>query len=290
MQKLKIIVTGADGQLGRSIQHIAPAFDGYEFIFLSRAGLQVNDEAAVNAFFEKSMPGFCINCAAYTAVDAAETHVEEAFSVNAGGAGILAAACARYHVKLIHISTDYVFNGRSSIPYLPGSNTDPVSIYGLSKAKGEELVMAAGPATVIIRTSWVYSEYGKNFVKTMLRLMTEREQVNVVNDQTGAPTYAADLAGAIMRIVEAGAQHAGIYHYSNEGCITWYQLALAIKELTGSGCQINPIPSSEYPTPAKRPSFSLLDTAAITGSYGIQMLPWKQSLETCIRNILAWRI
>ncbi|MBX2922948.1 MAG: dTDP-4-dehydrorhamnose reductase [Chitinophagaceae bacterium] len=287
MQKLKVIITGAGGQLGRSIQDIAPAFDKYEFAFLSRAALPVDDEAAVAAFFEKSRPGFCINCAAYTAVDAAETHVEDAFAVNAQGAGILARACSRHNTRFIHISTDYVFGGNSEIPYLPGSKVDPGSVYGLSKAKGEELTMAENAATVVIRTSWVYSEHGKNFVKTMLRLMQEKNEVRVVNDQTGAPTYARDLAGAILQIVEAGASEAGIYHYCNEGRITWYQFALAIKELTGSNCHIHPIPSSDYPTPARRPSFSLLDTSAITQAYGIAMLPWKQSLETCIRNLLS---
>lgn len=286
MQTPKIIITGASGQLGLSVRNAAAEFGGYDFLFLSRADLPVDDDEGLASYFGSIQPDFCINCAAYTAVDAAESNVEEAFAVNAGAVKTLAEVCRDNNTKLIHISTDYVFNGQSSTPYQEDTKVDPINVYGASKAKGEELAIAANPETIIIRTSWVYSEYGKNFVKTMIRLMGERDQLNVVSDQTGAPTYAPDLAKAILRIIDAGAEKPGIFHYCNEGSITWYEFALAIRELTGSNCQVNPIPSSAYPLPAKRPSFSLLDTSAITREYGIEMLPWKQSLKNCLQKLL----
>lgn len=285
MQKPTIVVTGANGQLGCCIKDIATANDHFDFIFLSKDDLSIEDEEAVNGFFQKTKPEFCINCAAYTAVDAAETDVERAFAINGDAVGILAKACKNYGTRFIHISTDYVFKGDNHFPYNENTSPDPINVYGASKAKGEELALAQNRETIIIRTSWVYSEHGKNFVKTMLRLVKERESINVVNDQTGSPTYAPDLAQAIVHIITKGAAKPGIYHYCNAGTITWFRFAGEIKNLSGSNCKVNPIPSSAYPTPAKRPSYSILNTTAITHAYGIEMKPWKESLEICIQRL-----
>ncbi|MGN6438422.1 MAG: dTDP-4-dehydrorhamnose reductase [Agriterribacter sp.] len=285
MQKPIIVVTGANGQLGQCIQDIATSNNNFDFIFLSKSDLSIEDEVAVNEFFKKTTPAFCVNCAAYTAVDLAETDKERAFAVNAYAVGVLAKICGSYGTRFIHISTDYVFKGDSPIPYKENAPTAPINVYGASKAKGEELAMAQNAGAIVIRTSWVYSEHGKNFVKTMLKHMQERESINVVNDQTGSPTYAPDLAKAILQIIHAGATKPGIYHYCNAGTITWFEFAQEIKELSGSHCQVNPIPSSSYSTPAKRPAYSILDTTAITQAYGIEMRPWKESLKTCIKRL-----
>lgn len=292
-----VIVTGANGQLGMELRELSPLYPQYDFIFLSRNELAIENAKAVNHYFEKSRPLYCINCAAYTAVDKAESEKEQAFLINAEAAGTLAAACKKYGTRLIHISTDYVFDGTSSVPYTPDSPTNPQSVYGASKLEGEKIAMQNDPATIIIRTAWVYSEFGKNFVKTMLKLMSEREEINVVNDQIGSPTYAADLAEIILQIISylptpdfelptSGSQpHAGIYHYSNEGIISWYEFALAIKELSGSKCKVNPIPTSQYPTPAKRPAYSVLDKSKMQRDFDFELKDWKKSLTICIDKI-----
>ena len=226
----KILVTGANGQLGKEIQQLArpdphPIAMGYDFIFLSKEDLPVNDPGSVKEFFAKHHPVFCINCAAYTAVDKAESEKELAFRVNAEAVGVLAAVCSEYNCRFIHISTDYVFDGKASVPYKEETATNPQTVYGASKLEGEKRALQFNPGSIIIRTSWVYSEFGKNFVKTMLKLMSEKEEINVVNDQYGSPTYAADLAKAILQITGIPATHDSrltthIYHFSNEGIIT----------------------------------------------------------------------
>ncbi|MBX3241773.1 MAG: dTDP-4-dehydrorhamnose reductase [Chitinophagaceae bacterium] len=285
MSKPLIIVTGANGQLGLTIKDISEEYPGYRFRFLSREELPVDQPEVIRYVFGELSPSFCINCAAYTAVDLAETNREAAFRINAEAVGRLAAVCKSTGAGFIHISTDYVFNGESSIPYTTEDTTDPVNTYGASKARGEQLALENNPGSIIIRTSWVYSRHGKNFVKTMLHLMTTRDEIKVVADQTGAPTYAGDLAGVIMKIITQGADKPGIYHYSNKGSITWYEFAKAIREIAGKQCRVQPIPSSDFSTPAKRPAFSLLDTGKIENAYGIVIPDWRSSLEKCIKEL-----
>lgn len=285
MGKSKIVVTGANGQLGRELRDLSGSYPQFDFIFLIREDLPVQDSAKTIAFFEATRPAYCINCAAYTAVDKAETDKDLAYLVNGEAVGMLAAACKLVNTRLIHISTDYVFDGLSATPLKEGDPTGPINIYGASKLQGEQLAMMEQAETVIIRTSWVYSVYGHNFVKTMIRLMREKESINVINDQVGSPTYAADLAGVIAQIVSGPVFIPGIYHYSNEGEISWYDFALAIREITGSTCQVNPIPASQYPTPAKRPHYSLLDKSLIKNTYGISIPAWKDSLAICLERL-----
>lgn len=290
MSQPAILVTGANGQVGQELQGLSASYPAFDFIFTTRHNMPIDDEAAVLQFFEKYRPAYCINCAAYTAVDKAETDQEAAFRINAEGARILAVACKRYNTRFIHISTDYVFNGRSPVPYKEEAPTEPVNLYGASKLKGEQLCLQYNADAIIIRTAWVYSSFGKNFVKTMMKLMQERPAINVVSDQIGAPTYAADLAQCIMQIIANCISHIvnwqpGIYHYSNAGRISWYDFAVAIKQLTGSECTVNPISTEQFPTPAKRPSFSLLDTGKIQNIFHCTIPFWKDSLQRCLKLV-----
>jgi dTDP-4-dehydrorhamnose reductase len=287
MEKKKIIVTGANGQLGRELQALAGTFPSLDLLFTDRNSLPIGDPGLVTAFFKEIRPAFCINCAAYTAVDKAETEKDQAFAINGEAAGSLALACKSVGARLIHISTDYVFDGHSAIPLKENDPTGPINVYGASKLKGEQLALQHNEDTVIIRTSWVYSEFGHNFVKTMIRLMREKESIKVINDQIGSPTYAADLAAVTLRIASGAKFVPGIYHYSNEGQISWWDFALAIKELTHSLCSVEPIPTSQYPTPAKRPHYSLLDKNLIKNTYGITIPEWKESLTVCIARLRA---
>lgn len=289
MSQPVVLVTGANGQVGQELRVLAASYPSYEFIFTSHDTMPVNDEAAVQKMFAAHLPAYCINCAAYTAVDKAESEQDIAYQVNAEGTRILAAACKANNTRFIHISTDYVFNGQSPVPYTEDAATDPVNTYGASKLKGEQLCLQYDPQAIIIRTAWVYSSFGKNFVKTMMKLMQDRPAINVVSDQVGAPTYAADLAKCMMHIVvesefsSGGSWVPGIYHYSNQGRISWHEFAVGIKELTGSTCTVNPIPTEQYPTPAKRPSFSLLDTNKIRTTFNCTIPDWKESLQQCIK-------
>ncbi len=225
---------------------------------------------------------YCINCAAYTAVDKAETEKDLAYDINAWAVGKLAALCRKYQTRLLHISTDYVFDGKKMDGYSEEDATSPLNVYGASKLEGERLAMQNDPATVIIRTSWVYSSYGKNFVKTMLRLMKEKESIGVVNDQFGCPTYAADLAACIFTIIEKKDPPAGIYHYCNEGVISWFEFANEIRNLCGFDCTVNPINSSSYPVAAKRPQYSILHTHKIREVFNPAIPAWQHSLIKCI--------
>jgi dTDP-4-dehydrorhamnose reductase len=282
-----ILVTGANGQLGSELRTLSQHFLQYSFLFTDKEELAIDDAAAIEKYFETHAINFCINCAAYTAVDKAETETDTAFLINASAAGILAAACKKYKAGFIHISTDYVFNGNGNLPYKETDTADPVNAYGQSKLKGEQLVQENNPAAIIIRTSWVYSAFGNNFVKTMLRLMKERQSINVVNDQFGCPTYAADLAAAIMHIIAVwqSKSHHTLFNYCNSGVINWYQFAVAIKEITGSSCMVNAIPAAQYPTPAKRPQYSVLDTALIKETFAINIPEWKDSLRSCLKQM-----
>ena len=283
MANKNILVTGANGQLGKEMQAIAAAYPDYNFLFVTKEELAIDDTEAIKKYFNSHTIDVCVNCAAYTAVDKAETESEKAFAINGDAVGNLARLCKENNSLFIHISTDYVFDGTATVPYKEDYLVKPVNVYGASKLKGEELALQYNPASIIIRTSWVYSSFGNNFVKTMLRLMKERESINVVSDQQGCPTYAADLAAAIMEIISGENVTAGIYNFSNHGLINWYQFAVAIKELTGSNCIVNPIPTSQYPTPAKRPAYSVMDTTKIRQTFNVVIPEWKESLKKCLQ-------
>ncbi len=281
-----ILVTGANGQLGKEFGSIIEQYPNYNFILATKEQLPINDEIAVADFFLSKNISYCINCAAYTAVDKAETEKDIAFDINGYAVGALAAICKKHETRLFHFSTDYVFNGKSAVPYKENDSTEPVNTYGASKLLGEQEAQKNNPDVIIIRTSWVYSSFGKNFVKTMLKLMHEKESISVVNDQLGCPTYANDLAKAVMEIIcHYENPLPGIYNYCNQGIINWYEFALAIKEISGSACKVNPISTLQYPTPAKRPHYSVLDTEKISTTFNIEILSWKHSLETCISKM-----
>lgn len=292
MSTPKILVTGANGQLGKELKELTPSFSQFDFIFLSREDLPIHNFELVRNSFKAYHPQYLINCAAYTAVDRAEQEKDKAFQVNGEAAGVLAAVCKEHQTKFIHISTDYIFDGKATTPYKEEFAPHPANAYGASKLEGEKQVLQLNPHSIIIRTSWVYSEFGKNFVKTMMKLLCEKEELNVVNDQVGSPTYAADLAEAIIQIINhlqvhdsPLTTHSGIYHFSNKGVISWYDFAVAIKEMIGSNCKLNPIHTSQYPTPAKRPMYSVLDNTKIQQTFGIQQKDWKESLAVCVQRI-----
>lgn len=292
MQKT-ILVSGANGQLGMELSQMASAHPSWRFIFTTREEFPLDDFDLINNFIDTHKPQYLVNCAAYTAVDRAEAEQDIAYTINATAPGVIASACQRNNCQLIHISTDYVFDGNGDRPYREDDITTPVNLYGDSKLRGEHLVMQNNPRSVVIRTAWVYSEFGKNFVRTMLRLMEERESINVVSDQYGTPTYAADLAEAIMKIIgvldvendSTGSSHAGIYHFSNEGKISWYDFAVAIRDISGLKCEVKPISTADYPTPAKRPSYSVLDKAKVSAEFKLSIKPWRESLEVCLKRI-----
>ncbi|MBS1600674.1 MAG: dTDP-4-dehydrorhamnose reductase [Bacteroidetes bacterium] len=281
----KILITGSNGQLGQELKKIASGFREFECVFLSKEDLPIQHAETVNRYFLSAQPDYCINCAAYTAVDKAESEKQIAFLINADAVGVLASACGLRGTKLIHISTDYVFDGNSSTPLREEDITNPINTYGESKLRGEMLAMQNNPQTIIIRTAWVYSAFGNNFVKTMIKLMRDKESINVVSDQIGSPTYAEGLAKTIMKIIKDGKFIPGIYNYSDEGRISWYEFAVAIKELTGSNCKVNPIPTSQYPTPAKRPHYSLLDKSKIKATFNAEIHDWKSNLKSCLDEI-----
>ncbi len=290
MPKPLIVVTGKNGQVGWELTQLAASKENdFDFLFAGREELDLSNPDTIPYFFSKSKPAYFINCAAYTAVDKAETEKEQAYAINAIAVGIIAEQCHLHQCKLITISTDYVFDGNGISPYKPGSATDPVNYYGYTKLEGEKLALQYYPETIIIRTSWVYSSHGNNFVKTMLRLMGERSEIKVVSDQVGCPTYAADLASAILTIVsslENGNPSYGIYHYSNTGVISWFDFATAIRDEAGLSCIVLPIPSSSYPTTAKRPGYSVMDTEGIVNDFGVELVAWEKSLRVSLQKII----
>ncbi|MBO9150727.1 dTDP-4-dehydrorhamnose reductase [Chitinophaga sp. GCM10012297] len=278
-----ILVTGANGQLGQALRSAASQYPGFELIYTGRDELDITDAAAVNAFFESRQIDAVINCAGYTAVDKAEQDEEAAFLLNFQAPLILAEAAAQHNSAFVQVSTDYVFDGRGNRPYTEKDETSAQSVYGASKLRGEAAVLGYHPNAIIVRTSWLYSRTGVNFVLRMQELMKERESLNVVFDQTGTPTYAPDLAHAILTILgHPSLAEGGIYHYSNEGVASWYDFAMAIKELTGSKCAVNPITSDQYPTPAQRPAYSVLNKEKIKSVFGLEIPYWKDSLAVCL--------
>ena len=282
---MTILVTGANGQLGSELRELAPSYAQHEFLFYTRNELDIADKYAVTEVFAKNSIDACINCAAYTAVDKAESEKEAAFAINADGTANLAEAAFKNNAKFIHISTDYVFKGDAATPYSTDHPTNPQNIYGASKLKGEEEAFRLNNDAIVIRTSWVYSFYGNNFVKTMLRLMQSRKELNVVADQKGCPTYAADLAKAILQIIDGDKWKAGIYHYSNQGITTWFEFAIAINEHCNLGCTVSPINTDQYPTPASRPKYSVMDTSSISSTFGIDIRDWKDALHECLQKL-----
>lgn len=279
----KILVTGANGQLGQCLQKISSQFEEFEFIFTDSETLDITNKEEVNDFFWQNAPDFCINAAAYTAVDLAETDIEKAFLVNADGTENLAEACAENNAQFIHVSTDYVFDGENNLAYTEEDFTNPLGVYGASKLAGDELALEVNPCSVILRTSWVYSEFGKNFVKTMLNLFATKEELNIVADQFGQPTNANDLAEAIMKIIKSEKITPGIFNFSNLGRISWFDFAKKIAELSEAKIKLNAIETSQYPTPAKRPKNSVLDLDKISKTYAVPLKPWEESLEDCVQ-------
>lgn len=285
MQEGLIVVTGGTGQLGQELQFACRESSfSHRILFTDREQLDLSKPELLENFFVTHRPAYFIHGGAYTAVDKAEQEKDLAFLINATTTGEIARLCKEYHTRLIYVSTDYVFNGQGTTPYGVDDATAPVNHYGYTKWMGEEMIRKSEAFAVIIRTSWVFSSYGHNFVKTMLRLMRERPEIKVVNDQRGCPTYAADLAAAILQIIkewEAGNTNTGTYHFSNQGDITWYEFACAIRDVAGLVCDIKPIPSSDFPTPAKRPSYSVLDTAKLLADFSVQPRHWKEALQAC---------
>ncbi|MCQ0112051.1 dTDP-4-dehydrorhamnose reductase [Zhouia amylolytica] len=282
----KIWVTGAAGQLGSEFKELAMQSSD-TFIFTDRSELDITDQEAIEVFLEKHDVDVFINCAAYTAVDSAESEKELAYLINAKAVGYLAEACKRHAVKMIHISTDYVFDGEGGEPYQPMDELAPINEYGASKLAGERAMQEVNPThSMIIRTSWVYSPYGKNFVKTMLRLGAEKERLKVVSDQFGSPTYARDLAEAILTILpNLNNEKVEVYHYSNEGVCSWHEFAIAIMELANLDCEVLPINTADFPTKAPRPGYSVLDTESIKQDFNINIPHWKDSLKSCLERL-----
>jgi dTDP-4-dehydrorhamnose reductase len=283
----KVLVVGAGGQLGQELQRTAPP--GVECVPMTRAQLDIADASVVATHLATLIPQVVVNAAAYTAVDKAETEPDAAHRGNALGPGMLAQACARQGIRLIHISTDFVFDGTSSQPYRPEASTAPLGEYGRSKRAGELAVQSAQPEALILRTGWVYSSFGSNFVKTMLRLMGERNELAVVTDQVGTPTWAHGLAAAVWAAAARPQLH-GIYHWSDAGVCSWYDFAVAIYEearalgLLSRAVNIRPIPAAEYPTPAQRPAYSVLDKAASWRDFALEGVHWRAQLRAMLAD------
>ncbi len=279
-----ILITGANGQLGSELRDILQTRTDKMCFFLDRKQLPLDQTMIIPDILAMYQPDMIIHAGAYTAVDQAESDVELADRVNHLASEEIAQYCRLQGCKLLAISTDYVFDGNTSIPLGEDAPVAPINTYGLTKLKGEQTIQKWCPEAIIIRTSWVYSTYGKNFVKTMLRLMNERDEISVINDQIGSPTYAKDLAQAIVDIIDSEEWVPGIYHYSNEGQTSWYDFAVAIRTIRNLDCTINPIPTTAYPTPAKRPQYSILDKTKIKKTFGVKVPDWLPSLKIMLAS------
>ena len=286
---MKVLVTGAGGQLGRSLRVACCGSCDYLFTDVvdspETLALDITDVAAVRDFVVQNGVDVIVNCAAYTDVNKAETDVEKCALINAEAPGILASVMKERDGLLLHVSTDYVFDGKALTPYNEEAQCAPESVYGSTKFQGEQAIISSGCRYVIVRTSWLYSEYGRNFVKTMLDLTASKPELKVVSDQIGTPTYALDLADLICTILSSEGKE-GIYHYSNEGNCSWYEFAKTIAELSGHDkCVVNPCTTEEYPTPAKRPAYSVLDKSKVKETFGIEVPHWSESLKKCLKNL-----
>lgn len=283
---IKILVCGAKGQLGSTFAELANENPEFAFDFTDVEELDILDAAALNLYIKETSPSFIINCAAFTQVDKAESQSEKAFLLNAEAVKNLLQASKLCKARLIHVSTDYVFNGRAHLPYREADLPDPDSVYGLSKLKGE-MYLTESDTSIIIRTAWLYSLYGQNFLKTVLRLCKEKEEIRIVFDQIGTPTFAGDLAKAILQIIKISSTDisrfkAGVYHFSNEGVASWYDFAKEIVDIAGLKTKVVPIETVEYPLPAPRPQYSVLNKKKIRDTFGIEIRHWKDSLKKCM--------
>ena len=281
----KILITGANGQLGKCVFDTSSKYTNCNFIFKTSSELNITNNQSIKELFSKEKFDYCINCAAYTAVDKAEENEDKAFMVNAEGVKNLAEACAENDVVLLHISTDFVFDGKQNYPYREDDIPNPLSVYGISKLKGEEYIKQICSKYFIIRTSWVYSKYGNNFVKTMIRLGLERDEISVVDDQIGSPTYAGDLADFLLSIISTNSNTFGVYHFSNEGAISWYDFACEIIKQKKMKTKLLPITSNEYITLADRPKHSVLSFKKSKEAYDLKQFYWKYSLAKVIALI-----
>jgi dTDP-4-dehydrorhamnose reductase len=282
---MNILVTGSNGQLGSELKNQALDYSQYKFFFTDIQELDICQSQDILKYVLENDIDQVINCAAYTAVDKAESDIEKAQLINVDAVSNLVKACEAANARLIHISTDYVFNGEYYKPLSEDTEVSPIGVYGITKLEGEKKVINASIESIVIRTSWLYSSYGNNFVKTMMRLGTERDELGVIFDQVGTPTYARDLASAILKIIPQGGkmdESGKIYHFSNEGVASWYDFAIAIMEYAGISCKLKPIKTVDYPTPAKRPHYSVMDKSKIKNDFGIELPYWRDSLQECM--------
>ena len=276
---IKILVTGGNGQLAKCLKDVVINENEFNVDFQDLPALDITNKQQLESYFSKNELDYCINCAAYTAVDLAEEQSDLAYAVNAEGPKNLAEVCKKYQVKLLHISTDFVFDGKKQTPYIETDMPNPLGVYGVSKWQGERYIQEVMEDYFIIRTSWLYSEYGNNFMKTMLRLSETRDEISVVSDQIGAPTYAGDLAEVLIKIILSSPPNYGVYHYSNSGTISWYDFAVEIFKQFGKKIEVKPIKTKDYPTAAKRPKYSVLDTTKIENNFNCTIKDWQGSLD-----------
>ncbi|MBI4239412.1 dTDP-4-dehydrorhamnose reductase [Candidatus Uhrbacteria bacterium] len=292
--KPNVFIVGYKGQLGTELRARLEKNDDYTTLFVDRDELDITNEKAVQDFFARNPVNYCINCAAYTDVEGAEKNEEAARVLNAAAVGILARACRQADAILFHVSTDFVFDGRTDTPYTEQDTPNPLSVYGQTKLEGEHKAFQHNPKTVVIRTAWLYSPYGKNFVKTMLRLGSERQSIDVVCDQVGSPTYAGDLADALVSMIKSCGKKSleelefvyGTYHVTNSGSTSWYEFSKTIMEYAGLRCCVQPIEAKHFPSVVKRPSFSVLNTSKIQRVFGIIPPDWRASLRQCIQKMI----
>ncbi|WP_460220429.1 dTDP-4-dehydrorhamnose reductase [Psychroserpens sp. MEBiC05023] len=280
-----ILVTGANGQLGQSLKAIREKYPNLNFIFTDKTSLDITSIKEVNRFFKSNHFDWCINCAAYTLVDKAESDIENAKRANVSGVRNLAKISKESNVKMIHVSTDFVFDGYQNNAYIETASTRPLNTYGRTKLEGEKELIKENSKHFIVRTSWLYSEFGQNFLKTMLRLAKERSEIKIVSDQIGTPTYARDLSVFLLKIINNDSNAYGVYHYSNEGLASWYDFAKAIFDINGNDLIVKPINTSLYPTAAQRPLFSVLDKTKTKQEFNLDIPYWRDSLKTAILNL-----
>jgi dTDP-4-dehydrorhamnose reductase len=278
-----ILITGSNGQLGNEMQQAAVRFPNFNYIYTDVAELDICDKGALDAFVKANNVNVIVNCAAYTAVDKAEDDVELCYKINRDAVRNIAEVATENKVKVVHVSTDYVFDGTNYLPYTEDMPVCPATVYGKSKLEGEQALLENCKESVILRTAWLYSSFGNNFVKTMMKLGTERDSLGVIFDQVGTPTYAADLADAIMQLISSETFVPGIYHFSDEGVCSWYDFTKTIHRMANITCDVKPIETKDYPARTPRPHFSVLNKGKIKSTYGISIPHWEVSLEKCIQ-------